>query len=105
MRLRRPTHSEQMNVPMTGRMIVAPDEAAPAGSLRRISIITSDSVAFKIDGGIEDIARTRAFAWPTVPEKTALQPFYLQPQQFVGAIAPDTGVATITVIVEYFDAE
>jgi len=103
MGLRRPTTIEQMTVPLTGRMIVEADEGAPPESVRRVTLLVSDAIRAQIDASIDEIARTRGITWPLVPADVGRLPFYLRPDQYIGAISDEQGLAQCTVIVEYFD--
>ena len=101
--LRRPTTLEQKTVPLTGRMLVEPDAGAPAASVRRVTIVTSDVIRAQIDGALDDIARTRGIAWPYLPTSGMPLRFFLLPTQFIGAISENAGLAQCSVLIEYFE--
>lgn len=101
--LRRPTTFLRATVPATGAALVEPDSSAPASSVRRVTILLENDIQVGLDQTLDAIAASRGFAWPTIPGDVGRVQFFLQPAQYLNAISRNSGLATCSVIVEYFD--
>jgi hypothetical protein len=102
----------------TGRVILFPEEGAPAGSTRKVVVTLPENPSVSLvigpmrltDGadvrGIDDagatpqdIAEGRYFQWPS-PAPTTRQEYELLPNQWLAALSQD-GIADVTLYVEY----
>lgn len=102
--LRRPTTIVRSTVPAVGTVLVEPDTDAPPTSVRRVTILVESDIQAALDTSLDAIARTRGYAWGIIPANVGKIQIWLQPQQYISAIAREDGLANCTVIIEYFDA-
>lgn len=100
-KLYKPTTWDRETVTQEARVVLGPDEGAPAGSIRHVQIVLPDSptVFIGLDKQPEDIAMSRTYNWPLAPTDFVIR-FDLLPEQFISAVA-SVQLAELSIIVEY----